>query len=339
MQQTIGYDLSPGGAALDRADRPRPARRDRGEPDSGLRTVSGAAPSQASSRFLPACGPFDAHAALAALQAHAVSGLEMVDRGRGLYARMIGTASGPAYVTMRLREDGVEVQAPSWALDAVARAVRRYFDLETDLAPVRRTLAGDPLLAPLVRRRPGLRVLGSFDPFESAACIVLGQQVSLAAARTLQARLVAALGGPGEHGLRVFPRAARIATVPALQLRDMLGLTRSRARTLHGLAEACAGGLALDGPAERVRSELLALWGIGAWTVDFLAVRALGDRDACPAGDLVLRRALEATSSAQVLARAARWSPVRAYGVFHLWTEIGYEAGDTPGRTRPVPDA
>ncbi|HEU0257563.1 MAG TPA: AlkA N-terminal domain-containing protein [Microbacteriaceae bacterium] len=281
---------------------------------------------------LAANGPFAAHAALAAMAVHAVPGLERVDVGAGLVERMLCFSHGPGLVRMQVSDSGVTVEAPAAVLPEAAARVRRYFDLETDLGQVRAVLARDPLLAPLVAHRPGLRVLGSFDPFESAACIVLGQQVSLAAARTLQSRLVAALGTPGCDGLSLFPGPRRIAACPEPELRAAIGLTRSRARTLHGLAEACAAGLRLDAPLSEVRAALLNLWGVGPWTVDFLSLRALGDRDACPAGDLVLRRALGMTTSRDVLARAAGWSPVRAYAVFHLWTEIGYEAGDTPGR-------
>jgi 3-methyladenine DNA glycosylase/8-oxoguanine DNA glycosylase len=284
---------------------------------------------------LAANGAFDAHAALAAITAHAVTGLERVDARTGTVERMVATSRGALRVTVRLTADGVDVTAPQRARNEVGAVVARYFDLEADLAPVGRILERDPLLAPLVERRPGLRVLGSFDAFESAACIVLGQQVSLASARTLQARLVAALGEAGEHGLRVFPRPQQVAALTVAELREAIGLTRSRARTLHGLAESCADGLRLDGPSAEVRASLLGLWGIGSWTVDFFAVRALGDRDACPAGDLVLQHALGAAGADEVLAKAAAWSPVRAYGVFHLWTALGYEAGDTPGTRRP----
>jgi AraC family transcriptional regulator, regulatory protein of adaptative response / DNA-3-methyladenine glycosylase II len=170
------------------------------------------------------------------------------------------------------------------------------------------------------------------DAFELAVRAVLGQQVSTSGARTLAGRLVAELGtdGPGgADGLRLFPAPEAIADAGSERLRS-LGLTGARASTLVALATAVAGGLPLDPGADRreVRAALLALPGIGPWTADYVALRALGDPDVFPAGDLVLRRALAglpggtgATVGVPAAAAVARgWSPWRGYAAQHLWT-------------------
>ena len=109
-----------------------------------------------------------------------------------------------------------------------------------------------------------------------------------------------------------------------MELQAVVRITHSRARTLHALARACADGLALVPGAPDVRDRLLALPGIGPWTADYLALRVLGDRDAMPVGDLVLRRALGVGSAADVTRLAERWRPLRAYAAVHLWTSTAY---------------
>jgi 3-methyladenine DNA glycosylase/8-oxoguanine DNA glycosylase len=171
-----------------------------------------------------------------------------------------------------------------------------------------------------------LRVIGYPDGFEAAVTTVLGQQVSVAACRTFAGRLVKRFGKPGPGGLTIFPTAESIAASTPAELQSIVGLTGARSRSLHALAEACAGGLMIGRNSDSVelRRDLIALPGIGPWSVDYLAVRALGDRDAFVSSDLVLRRALGKISAreAEVLSRA--WSPVRAYALFHLWTQAAY---------------
>lgn len=298
---------------------------------------------------LPFRGPYAAASVLAAIVAHAVPGLERADAAAGTLTRAFGTRRGPVVATVSIAAERIELSVDT--TDAAARAevvavVRRWLDLDADPARIGAALSTDPLLAPLVHARPGLRVLGCVDGFETAVSTVLGQQVSLAAARTFAGRLVAAFGTPlratsaGVEGasdavandpavtdaLLTFPTAQRLAAVSPAELQRAVGLTGARSRTVHALAEACADGLRIASDVDRgsTRARLLALPGIGPWTVDYLSLRALGDRDACPAGDLVLRRALGVATSAAVLARAAAWSPVRAYGVFHLWTQAAY---------------
>lgn len=242
-------------------------------------------------------------------------------------------------------------------LDALADLTARWFDLGADLGPVDAHLGADPLFAAQVRERPGLRITRFRQPFEAVVCTVLGQQVSLAAGRLFAARLVAAYGtlprgdergptgtdatgetaepteesaGPTRSGagptgegageaapLRAFPVPAALAAVPPAELRATIGLTGSRARTVHEAAVLCAehGGGAVLPP----REALAAVHGIGAWTLDHLALRAGTDADAYPVGDAVLRRTLAALDPWVGPARIASWSPYRGYAATRLW--------------------
>src|SRR3954465_8613408 len=228
------------------------------------------------------------------LSARAVAGVEEVDAGvyrRVIAGRVVEIEPGPdsGHVVARVHVDDVGHVA-----DLVARC-RRLLDLDADPVAVDEALATDDLLAPLVRRTPGMRVPGSVDGFELAARAVLGQQVPAAAARTFAARLVAQCGKPLDSPrgtlTHSFPNAETVAEHPL----DSIGLTGSRAASLRALADAVASGrISLDPTADRdeARSGLLALPGIGPWTVEYVAMRALHDPDAFPATDLVLRRTI-----------------------------------------------
>jgi len=277
-----------------------------------------------------------------AIAAHVVPGLERREPG-GL-TRVVRGPSGPAIVRVDLgaHDDavGAEVRpADPGDLSALTATLRRWLDLDADPAQVADALGGDPLLGPLLAARPGLRVLGSTDGFETAALTILGQQVSLAAARTFAGRLVAAFGVPAGDGLTAFPAAAAMAGAGPDDLRAAVGVTGARGRSLHALAEAVAGGLRLDPGADpaATRASLLALPGIGPWTADYVAVRVLGDRDAFPAGDLVLRRALGVRTAAEATARAEAWRPWRAHALFHLWTDAAFAGPE--GAIAPPPGA
>jgi 3-methyladenine DNA glycosylase/8-oxoguanine DNA glycosylase len=271
--------------------------------------------------------PFDAAAVLGNLRAHAIAGAEVVEGDT--IRRLIDTPSGPVEVAVTLTPESV--RATIGSMDAadvaeVTTVIRRWFDLDLDPAAVAAVLGTDPVVGPLVDARPGLRVVGSANGFETAVMAVLGQQVSLARARALGAMLVDAYGEPGPAGLRVFPSAAALASVPLDELRATLRLTGMRALALHSLAAAGASGLELSPEADhaQARAELLALPGIGPWTADYLAVRVLGDRDAFTAGDLVLKRALGRASTREAESASQAWRPYRAYALFHLWTATSY---------------
>ena len=188
--------------------------------------------------------------------------------------------------------------------------------LGADPAAADAHLARDPVLGPLVAARPGLRVPGTVDGGELAIRAVLGQQVSLAAARTLAARLVAAAGEPLAEpvgGLtHVWPRPeAIVAAAPSL------GMPRARQRAVAAVAQALADGLRLERGRD-ARAELLALPGVGPWTAEYIAMRALGDPDAWLPTDLGVRHGLARLRVGVEAAEA--WRPFRAHAVIHLWS-------------------
>jgi AraC family transcriptional regulator, regulatory protein of adaptative response / DNA-3-methyladenine glycosylase II len=277
---------------------------------------------------LAATPPYDGAAVLRWLAARLVPGVE--ELLNGVYRRTLRLPGGPAVVALAFDgDDGVRARlrlaAPADAPGALA-ACRALLDLDAEPAAHNAVLAADPVLAPLVARRPGLRAPGTVDPAETAVRAVLGQQVSLAAARTLAGRLVALCGerlAAADGGLtHAFPAASAIADAPL----ERVGMPEARRRTLRALCAAIAGGeVALDGSADpgEVRARLLELPGVGPWTADYIALRALRDPDAFPAGDLGLRRGARAlglpADAAGLAARAERWRPWRRYAAHHLW--------------------
>lgn len=269
--------------------------------------------------------PVDPAPLLASLVAHAVPGVETVSPD-GVVRRVVELDGSPALVEASLSTDTVSLTASSGTADALTRLAERWFGLADDLSAVTAAFAQDRVLAPLVAARPTLRVLGHPDGFEAAVSTVLGQQVSLGAARTFGGRLAAAYGTSGPGDLLVYPSAVRLAAVDPVELQAVVRITHARARTLHALAVACADGLHLAPGADHadVRARLLALPGIGPWTVDYLALRVLGDRDAMPVGDLVLRRALGIDDAREVARLAEGWRPWRALAAVHLWTATAY---------------
>jgi 3-methyladenine DNA glycosylase/8-oxoguanine DNA glycosylase len=268
---------------------------------------------------------------LRALRAHAVPGLELHGEGATTHTRVVMGPGGPALATVDLGTGEGEVTLTLRPADPrdvahLVVAVRRWLDLDADPGPIAAALGADPLLSPLVAARPGLRVLGSPDGFECAVLTVLGQQASPAAGRARAGRLVTAYGRPASGGLSGFPGADELADADPVRLGETVGVSRSRAESVRALAAAARDGLDLTPRADRrrTRARLLALPGIGRWTADVLAVRALGDRDAFAPGDPVLRRALGASDAAAAEARSEAWGPWRAYALFHLWTAAAF---------------
>jgi len=326
-----------------------------GAPPSALRRSPTAVPGAARSRAVPGevaahelerlpvdsaeltlrlryAAPYDWAAWVGHVAGRAIPGLERIEHDRTV-TRLVAAPGGPARVSISLDHAGKLVARLALAdladLAGVVAKLRRWLDLDADPAQLADALGADPLLGPLVRARPGLRIPGTTDPFELAVRAVLGQQVSVAGARTLAGRLVEAYGTPVVEGLSLFPAAATLAEAGPERLRE-IGLTGARASTLAHLAGAVAGGLALEAGADRdaVRAALLALPGIGPWTADYIALRALADPDVFPAGDLVLRKALAELpggSGREVDIAGARrmataWRPWRGYAAQHLWT-------------------
>lgn len=214
------------------------------------------------------------------------------------------------------------------ALGAVLASLKSLFDLNARPDVIDGRLAGDRRLAPLVLRRPGMRVPGAFCGFELAVRAVLGQQVSVRGATTIYARLAAALGEPIETPLSELthlpPSAEQVAAAGLEHLRR-LGITSARAECLRALARAVADGqLTLEStPApEAVIERLLELPGIGGWTAQYIALRALRWPDAFPCGDLGIRKALGMSTARQVLASSEAWRPWRGYAAMHLWNSL-----------------
>jgi AraC family transcriptional regulator of adaptative response / DNA-3-methyladenine glycosylase II len=246
---------------------------------------------------------------------HLVPGIEDLDGTT--YRRVLPSGSvveldlGEEAASLTTRIDDVRALP-----DTVARC-RRMLDADADPVAVDATLAEDRTLAPLVKRRPGMRVPGAADGFELLVVTVLGQQVSTRAARTFARRLVESYGKPLDAPTDRLTTRFPAADVLADASYEGIGLTGSRIKTLRAVAAAHAAGvLPLDPSADREqsRAQLLALPGIGPWTADYVAMRALGDPDAFPATDLVLRRKTKALDP-------TRWRPWRSYAAMHLWID------------------
>lgn len=264
------------------------------------------------------------------LAATAVPGVE--EWRAGAYRRSVRLPHGPAVLALRPPDRAGLVVAARLRLadprdEAAGVALcRRLLDLDVDPVAVGAVLGADPALAPLVAAAPGRRIPGAPGAAEFAVRAVLGQQVSTAAARTHAGRLVRAHGelidDPDGGLTHLFPEPAALADLDP----EALALPAARRRTLVGLVAAVAEGRLDLGPGAdpaTVRSGLAALPGIGPWTVDSVALRALGDRDAFLPTDLGIRSAARAlglpTTPAALVARAERWRPFRGYAVQYLW--------------------
>jgi AraC family transcriptional regulator of adaptative response / DNA-3-methyladenine glycosylase II len=294
---------------------------------------------------LPFRPPLEGAGLLAWLAARAVPGVEEVDGE--VYRRSLRLPHGAGVVELTFDTDSVRCRL--WLDDGrdVAPAMqrcRRLLDLDADPGAVAGHLEADALIGPLVRAAPGLRVPGSVDGAELAVRAVLGQQVSVPAARTAAGRLVT------EHGERLarsrgavsalFPDAATFAALDAARL----PMPHARAAALIGLCRALADGeLRLDGEDDpsAARQGLLALPGIGPWTAGYVVMRALGDPDVFLVEDLGVRRALRRLGGPEDPRRArelaAAWSPWRSYATQHLWHALRAPAAPTTAERRSSP--
>lgn len=267
-------------------------------------------------------GPFDHAAAIAVLAAHRIEGRMRVDVESAAVTRLFTVDDAVHAASCELDPGGVTISTNTvddGVVEVIAGEVERWFDLATDLGPINAHLATDPLFAGHVADHPGLRITGSPEPFEAVVQTVLGQQVTLSAGRLFGARLVAAFGTPAPNGLLTFPTPRTLARVPVDDLQSTLRLTGARARTVHGVADffAARPSSATLPP----RSELAGLYGIGPWTLDYLAVRAGGDPDAFPHSDAVLRRMMRKANRGDDA--DARWRPFRSYAAARLWALSG----------------
>ncbi|QSX76953.1 DNA-3-methyladenine glycosylase 2 family protein [Agrilutibacter solisilvae] len=296
--------------------------------------------------------PYDFGAMLDFLRGRALPGVECVDADS--YARVFptgdeGGGAGWLRVSHWPQKPGRETEhalrlelhgaAPARMLDIVGR-LRRMFDLDADPRAIGEALSEDPRLRPLMLQRPGLRVPSGWDGFEIAVRAIIGQQISVAGARTLATRLSQRFGEPLAAPLapgldHLFPTPRALADVDL----TTIGLTRARAATVRTMARALLDGQ-VDFQPERTLEDFTERWvalpGIGPWTAHYIALRALGHPDAFPADDLVLQRAVpndgSRMSARALTARSQAWRPWRAYSVIQLWR-------DSMPAPRPAPVA
>lgn len=286
---------------------------------------------------LPAVGGLESATILTSLANHATPGSEVVTREphpgdvagamAGTHQRLLTLGGAPTAITLVVLPGGVTLRAPARVLDEAADVVSWWFDLSTDPGPVAARLSLDLRLARLVSQRPALRPLRHPAGFEAAIDTVLGQQVTLSSARLFGERLRAAYSPGAVEGLRAFPSPDTLTRAPQDELRAAVGLTSARARTVRAVAQLFADGFHLAPGVDPIsaRTHLLAVPGIGPWTVEYLALRVLGDPDAFPSSDAVVRRALDGAPARQAQRESEAWRPHRAWATAHLW------AGQTVG--------
>lgn len=310
-------------------------------PPSELRRhATAASPAPEISLLLPYRPPYDWEAMIHFLEARAIAGLEAVMKNT--YSRVIELRDVTGSITVAHAPDQsalrVAVRFPRLnALSVIIARIRRMFDLSAEPGSIASALSSDPVMAPLVLARPGLRVPGAWDGFEIAVRAVLGQQITMKAATQLASRVVSAVGTQVTDRIdmpgltHAFPRPERFN---ANTLAD-LGIPRARAAAVVGVATALSADAHLFDPrrdlAEAV-ARLRNLPGIGEWTAQYIAMRALGESDAFLAGDVAVQRRFASDgrrpTASELLVRAERWRPWRAYAVLHLWM-AGKDAAQT----------
>lgn len=279
---------------------------------------------------LPLPRPYDVAWTRWYLQAHVVVGLERY--ADGWYARTLATSAGPALLAVQINDDEVLLDlsgVPTAGRSEAVDGVRRLLDLDTDGAAVDARLSLDPALGPSVSAAPGVRVPGTTDGWELLVRTMVGQQISLAAARTHLGRLVAALGEPvppADGGVSPDASPGRLFPTPAAVAEGGPGVLagpRRRVAAVVAAAQAVAEGrldLSAGRDADLLRSDLLRLPGVGPWTADYVAMRLSPDPDVLLAGDLVVRQGARLLGIEPAdLARRDRWSPYRSYATMHLW--------------------
>lgn len=291
--------------------------------------------------------PYDWDGTLAFQEARALAGVEAVTAGAYARTLRLGHRHGWLRVTHDPAAAGVLLEVSRTltpALPAVLARVRRLFDLEARPDVIAAQLQRDATLAAAVRRHRGLRVPGAVDPFELAVRAVLGQQVSVKAATTLAGRFVRAFATPLDPGdaatdgrptslTHLFPTPESVAALDPASI-AALGIVGARAGCIVALAKAFAAGQVTlapgDDASEQVRA-LTALPGIGPWTAQYVAMRAMHLPDAFPKEDLVVRKALGGVSAAAAAARAEAWRPWRSYATLHLWRMAAERATGADG--------
>ncbi|MFJ3482999.1 DNA-3-methyladenine glycosylase family protein [Pseudomonas sp. NPDC090202] len=295
-------------------------------------------------RQLPFKPPFDWQRMLDFFAARATAGVEAVVGGE--YRRNIefNGCTGTLSVVLAGSADHLIATVAGEAsrhIDALIEPISHMFDLYAEPQDIDRSLSSDPWLASLVQTRPGLRVPGAFSGFELVVRTIVGQQVSVKGATTIVGRLVRRAGVQLADDPEA-PLAWRFPTPEALAAAnlDKIGMPGKRVETLQRLASAVASGeLSLSpahGDTSELRRQLLAMPGIGPWTVEYIAMRAWRDPDAWPASDLVLMNLMTLQDPSLTRlplhkARAEAWKPWRAYAAIHIWNSAADVAGKAKG--------
>jgi AraC family transcriptional regulator, regulatory protein of adaptative response / DNA-3-methyladenine glycosylase II len=279
-------------------------------------------------RFRP---PYHWNELLAFLAARATPGVEMVD-DRG-YRRSISINGHQGYFAVSLNDarDALAVRVQIDALHAlygIIERIRSMFDLNADWAAISRSLGADIEFAARLRAAPGLRVPGCWDGFELAVRAILGQQITVKGATSLAGRIARSFGQPISNAVdltHMFPRPEVLADAKLTRV----GLTGKRSETIRALARAvCDGRISFERvvDSEGLLAQLREIPGIGSWTAQYVAMRALGEPDAFPSGDLGLLRALGLNSACKLEKRAEAWRPWRSYAAMYLWTTTSVPA-------------
>ncbi|MES2995266.1 MAG: AlkA N-terminal domain-containing protein [Verrucomicrobiota bacterium] len=278
--------------------------------------------------------PFAWHALLAYFRGRLIPGVEEIMGNEYRRTLAIGHSSGWLRINPSTRPSSLAVEISAELVPVLGRVqslVRQVFDLDARPDVIAAHLGRDPLLAPILAAHPGLRIAGAWDPFELAIRAVLGQQITVKAATTLSARLANKIGQPM---VTPFPNLNRLAITAsslnslAIEPLQALGITRTRGETLRHLAElALRGGFrfSVGETHDQVTSKLIAIPGIGPWTANYIALRALRFPDSFPAADLGLRKAVGRETIAttrDTLARAEAWRPWRSYAAIALWQSL-----------------
>ncbi|MHB8417699.1 MAG: AlkA N-terminal domain-containing protein [Myxococcales bacterium] len=281
--------------------------------------------------------PLDWPSLLDFLARRVIPGVEQVEGST--YRRTFRSSAGPAALEVRPAASGhaLTLTVPREAgrdLQRLVRQARRLFDLDADPQAIAAVLGESPRLARSLSIRPGLRIPGGWDPFETFVRALLGQQISVSAATTLSGRLVARFGeasGLARGPDRLFPLPERLAEADL----SSIGLPGARAASLRAVAHAAVDDPRLFEPGSSLDElvvRLVALPGVGPWTAHYLAMRVYGEPDAFPSGDLGLRRAAGGVSARRLDALAERWRPWRAYAAMHLWAQAGVAHGRRSGQ-------
>jgi AraC family transcriptional regulator, regulatory protein of adaptative response / DNA-3-methyladenine glycosylase II len=227
------------------------------------------------------------------------------------------------------------------SLFAIVERIRSMFDLNADWASIVKTLRSDPVLSASVQFDPGIRVPGCWNGFELAVRAILGQQVTVRGATSLAGRLAAAFGktfASSKGVTHLFPSAEVLAGAKLTSV----GLTTARAETIRELARAVSSGkIKFEGvvDTDEFLQRLCEIPGIGAWTAQYVAMRALGEPNAFPSSDLGLLRALSLQSAREVERRAEPWRPWRAYAAMYLWWIAGERKNESTNRRMRVEPA